>query len=79
MMRRNVLAVELLFPIALGAVVGLPILIVGLILDWPREALGVTEMMIGILLVFVAKPVQSRLAPRLGIPGPRPMGGHRKA
>jgi hypothetical protein len=78
-MRRNVLAAELLFPIALAMAIGVPILELGLFLDWSHEALGVIEMLVGLVVLFIAKPVQSRLAPRLGIPKPRPIADHRKA
>jgi hypothetical protein len=77
-MRRNVLAAELIFPIVLGGVIGIPIFEAGLFLDWSHDVLGVIETLVALLVFFISKPVQSRLAPRLGIPKPRPTGAYRK-
>jgi predicted membrane channel-forming protein YqfA (hemolysin III family) len=78
-MRRNVLTAELLFMLILGWVVVIPILEVGLHLGWSHDALGVVVIMVGLVVFFAARPLQARLAPRIGIPPPRPMGDERKA
>jgi hypothetical protein len=77
-MKRNVLATELNLPVVLAVIIGVPILEAWLWLGWSREVLGLVEIAITLFAFFAGKPVQAWLAPRIGIPPPRPMHGNRK-
>jgi hypothetical protein len=77
-MRRNVLTAELLFVLILGWVVVIPIVEVWLLLGWSLDALGTVVIGLGLAVFFAARPLQAWLAPRIGIPAPRPMSGSRK-
>lgn len=78
-MRRNVLTTELLLPIALGAAIYFPIFAIGLLLGWSMGLLGVIELFVGVLLVFIREPVSLWLAPRIGLPPPRQFKSRRDA
>ena len=77
-MRRNVLATELIFPIVLGMFFLSPVIAAWLLFGWPRQVLGLAAMVVSLSMVFIAKPVQAWLAPRLGIPAPMPESYRRK-
>ena len=70
-MRRNVFITEFILPIFVAAAMILPIFAVErLVFGWSKEALGVTEILVGGLFVFVWTPIGSWLAPLIGLPAP---------
>jgi len=78
-MRRNVLSTEAVFMLVLGWVVGIPTFALVRLLGWSSDALGLIEIFAGLVVLFAARPLQGRLAPRIGISPPRPLGKHRRA
>lgn len=78
-MRRNVLATELVFLMVLAWLTGASVFALGVLLEWSSATLGVVVILVGLVVLFFARPLQSRLAPRIGISPPRPLGGRRKA
>jgi hypothetical protein len=78
-MRRNVLSTEAVFMLVMVWVIGIPIFVVGRQLSWSNDALGLVEISVCLIVLFTARPLQARLAPRIGIASPRPMNRRRKA
>ena len=70
-MRRNVLATEFLFPMVLGMLLLTPVIVAWMAFGWSRQVLSAAGIVVTLLMVFIAKPVQGWLAPRIGIPAPR--------
>jgi NhaP-type Na+/H+ or K+/H+ antiporter len=77
-MRRNVLSTEAVFMLVTAWAIGVPIFILGMLLDWSSDALGLIEISIGLIVLFVARPLQAWFAPRIGISPPRPMTRRQK-
>jgi hypothetical protein len=77
-MRRNVLAAELVFMLVLALLTGMSVFGVAALLDWSSDALSASVILVGLVVLFYARPLQTWLAPRIGIAAPRPLGEHRK-
>jgi hypothetical protein len=77
-MRRNVLATELIFLWVLSWITGISVFAVSVILDWSSDALGISVILVGLVVLFYARPLQTWLAPRIGIAAPRPLRKRRR-
>jgi hypothetical protein len=78
-MRRNVLTTELLLPLVLVAIVLIPFSVLMKLLDWSNHTLTLAGFLVLLILVFVAEPLETWLAPRLGLPPPRRLGKRHRA
>jgi len=77
-MRRNVFATELVFMLVLAWLTAISVFALAVLLDWSSDALGVSVILVGLVVLFYARPLQTWLAPRIGISAPYPLRKHRK-
>lgn len=77
-MRRNVFISEFILPLAVGMALVFPVLLIERkLLGWSGGAAGVTEI-VGIGLFVLSWPTLGPwLAPKIGLPAPAIMAGHR--
>jgi amino acid transporter len=78
-MQRNVLSTEAVFMLVMGWAIGIPTFVVCRLLGWSNNALGLIEISICLIVFFTARPLQARVAPRIGIAPPRRISRQRKA